>query len=143
MEPLARGFVEAEAKVLGRHCTWRGSWQRKSQGGHPGGETVNDDDPFQGENLEEGARKTNSNLQRLIDAIGGLLAVSGDLLGRLQQILSGSRPAAGGTNGPDELGTPHRRRIAATAEGRRDVLQRTLNVLFPSDGAQDLTAPAP
>ena len=48
---------------------------------------MNDNDPFQGENLEEGARKTNSNLQRLIEAVGGLLAVSGDLLGRLQQNL--------------------------------------------------------
>ncbi|MFZ1106410.1 MAG: hypothetical protein WAN86_26700 [Hyphomicrobiaceae bacterium] len=67
---------------------------------------MNDNDPFQGENLEEGARKTNSNLQSLIEAVGGLLAVSGDLLGRLQQILSGSRPPSGDSNGSEELGTP-------------------------------------
>ena len=30
------------------------------------------------------------------DAIGGLLTASGELLTRLQQILSGSRPSAGG-----------------------------------------------
>lgn len=67
---------------------------------------MNDNDPFQDENLEEGARKTNSNLQRLIEAVGGLLAASGDLLGRLQQILGGAQPAAGGTDGSDEPGTP-------------------------------------
>ena len=31
---------------------------------------------------------------------------SGDLLGRLQQILGGAKPAAGGSNGSDGLGTP-------------------------------------
>ena len=67
---------------------------------------MNDNDPFQDENLEEGARKANTNLQRLIEAIGGVLAVSGDLLGRLQQILGGSRPPAGDGNGSEELGTP-------------------------------------
>lgn len=67
---------------------------------------MNDDDPFQGENLEEGARKTNSNLERLIEAVGGLLAASGDLLGRLQRILGGTQPGAGDGNGSDELGTP-------------------------------------
>jgi hypothetical protein len=71
-----------------------------------GGETVNDNDPLQGENLEDGARQANSRLQRLIEAIGGVLAVSGDLLGRLQQILSGTQPAAGGADGPNEPGTP-------------------------------------
>jgi hypothetical protein len=67
---------------------------------------VNDNDASEGENLEEGTRQANSNLQRLIEAIGGLLAVSGGVLGRLQQILSGAQPAAGGSNGSDGLGTP-------------------------------------
>jgi len=59
------------------------------------------------DNLEEGARKANSNLQHLIAAIGGVLTASGDLLVRVQGILSGTRPAAGG-NGCDEGGTPKR-----------------------------------
>jgi hypothetical protein len=65
---------------------------------------VTDDDASQGENLEEVAREANSNLQRLIDAIGGLLAASGDLLVRLQRILGGAQPAASGSNGSDESG---------------------------------------
>jgi hypothetical protein len=103
MELPARDFVEAETKVLGRppHLT-----RRMGERDIRGGETVNDNDPLQGENLEEGARKANSNLQRLIEAVGGLLAVSGDLLGRLQQILGGAQPAAGGTDGSDEPETP-------------------------------------
>jgi hypothetical protein len=67
---------------------------------------VNDNDASEGENLEEGTRQANSNLQRLIEAVGGLLAVSGELLGRLQQILSGAQPASGGGNGTDGLGSP-------------------------------------
>jgi hypothetical protein len=62
---------------------------------------VSDDDASQGESLEEGTRQANSNLQRLIEAVGGLLAASGELLTRLQQILSGAQPASG-TNGSDE-----------------------------------------
>ncbi|HEY7549519.1 MAG TPA: hypothetical protein VH913_08380 [Hyphomicrobiaceae bacterium] len=59
----------------------------------------------QGENLEERARKHNSHLQLLIEGIGGLLAASADLLGRLQRILGGSGPADSGPEnpgGPDE-----------------------------------------
>jgi hypothetical protein len=66
---------------------------------------VNDDEASRGESLEEGTRKANSNLQRLLDAIGGILTASGDLLVRLQQILSGTQPAAG-TNGSDKPATP-------------------------------------
>jgi hypothetical protein len=62
---------------------------------------VSDEDP-QGENLEQGARDANSNLQRLIEVIGGLLAASGDLLGRLQQILGAGSQSTAASNGPDE-----------------------------------------
>jgi hypothetical protein len=65
---------------------------------------VTNDDPSEGKNLEEGTREANSNLQRLIDAVGGLLAASGDLLLRLQQILSGAQPAPSGSNGSDDAG---------------------------------------
>jgi enamine deaminase RidA (YjgF/YER057c/UK114 family) len=64
---------------------------------------VSDDDASQGESLEEGTRQANSNLQRLIEAVGGLLAGSGELLTRLQQILSGAQPAS---DGSDEAGPP-------------------------------------
>ena len=67
---------------------------------------MTDDDASQGDNLEEGTREANSNLQRLIDAVGGLLAASGDLLVRLRQILSGAQPAASGSNGSDDAGAP-------------------------------------
>jgi hypothetical protein len=67
---------------------------------------VNDTDRPQGESLEEGTRKANSNLQLLIVAVGGLLTASGELLGRLQRILSGAQAAAGGTAGADDLGAP-------------------------------------
>jgi hypothetical protein len=50
---------------------------------------VSSDDAPQGENLDERARSLNSNLQRLIEAVGGLLSASGELLGRLQQVLTG------------------------------------------------------
>jgi hypothetical protein len=68
---------------------------------------VSNEDDSQGENLEEDARETNSKMQRLIEAIGGLLAASGDLLVGLQRILSGgAQPAATGSNGTDEPGPP-------------------------------------
>ena len=70
------------------------------------GPPVTNDDAPQEENLEEGTREANSRLQRLIDAIGGLLGASGDLLVRLQQILSGAQPAASGNNGSDDAGAP-------------------------------------
>jgi hypothetical protein len=66
---------------------------------------VTDDDSSEGGNLEEDTREANSNLKRLIEAVGGLLAASGDLLLRLQQILSGA-PAAMGNNGSDDAGAP-------------------------------------
>jgi hypothetical protein len=66
---------------------------------------VIDNDTADGENIEEGVRQANSNLERLIEAIGGLLAASSELLARLQEILSGARPAAGST-APDEFGAP-------------------------------------
>jgi hypothetical protein len=45
---------------------------------------VDDPDGLRGESLEDTARTQNSNLQRLIDAVGILLAASKDLLARLQ-----------------------------------------------------------
>lgn len=72
----------------------------------PAGGTVSNDNPSEGESLEDGTRKANSNLQRLIEAIGGLLSASGDLLGRLQQILGGAQPAANGSSGSGESDTP-------------------------------------
>ena len=71
-EPPALQFVETEAKALGRQSILaEAPGAEGSQGGHPGGETVNDNDASQGDNLEEGTRETNSNLQRLIEAVGG------------------------------------------------------------------------
>jgi hypothetical protein len=64
---------------------------------------VSNSNGSQGENLEERARKHNSNLQLLIEGIGGLLAASADLLGRLQRILGGGGP---GDGGPEEPGGP-------------------------------------
>jgi hypothetical protein len=67
---------------------------------------VTNDDRAPGESLEEGTREANSNLQRLIEAIGGLLAASGDVLARLQHILGGVQPTAGGSSAPEEPGPP-------------------------------------
>jgi hypothetical protein len=67
---------------------------------------VSNDDSSQRDNLEEGTRNANSNLQRLIEAIGGLLTASGDLLMRVQGILGGGQPAASGTGGGDECASP-------------------------------------
>jgi hypothetical protein len=69
------------------------------------GSPVTNDDASDQDSPEEGARKANSNLQRLIEAIGGVLAASGDLLMRVQGILGGGQPVAGGTNGQDECRT--------------------------------------
>jgi hypothetical protein len=66
---------------------------------------VNDDEAPQGESLEEGTRAANSNLQRLLEAIGGVLTASADVLVRLQRILSGTEPAAD-SNGPDKGRAP-------------------------------------
>lgn len=66
---------------------------------------MNDEQGGRGESLEEGTRKANSNLQLLLEAIGGALTASGELLVRLQQILSGTQPAAD-TNGSDKPGPP-------------------------------------
>jgi hypothetical protein len=66
---------------------------------------VSNSNGSQGENFEERARRHNSRLQLLIEGIGGLLAASADLLGRLQRILGGGGPADGGREkpgGPDE-----------------------------------------
>jgi hypothetical protein len=73
---------------------------------------VEDNDASQGESLEESTRENNSNLQRLIEAIGGLLSASADLLGRLQQILGGGRPDDEPTlesGQPDETQPPNGR----------------------------------
>jgi hypothetical protein len=53
----------------------------------------NNNHASQGESLEESTRQHNSNLQRLIEAVGGLLSASTDLLVCLQQILSRGQPA--------------------------------------------------
>ena len=45
---------------------------------------MDDPDGLRGESLEDTARTQNSNLQRLIDAVGILIAASRDLLKRLQ-----------------------------------------------------------
>jgi hypothetical protein len=45
---------------------------------------VDDPDGLRGESLEDTARTQNSNLQRLIDAVGILIAASRDLLKSLQ-----------------------------------------------------------
>jgi hypothetical protein len=80
---------------------------QQSRGGSiRAGIPVSDDDAPQGESLEESTREANSNLQRLIDAIGVVLAASGDLLARLQQILAGTHPAASDTDGSEEPGAP-------------------------------------
>jgi hypothetical protein len=66
---------------------------------------VSNSNGSKGENLEERARKHNSHLQLLVEGIGGLIAASADLLGRLQRILGGGGPADGGPEkpaGPDE-----------------------------------------
>jgi hypothetical protein len=65
---------------------------------------VSDDETSRGESLEQGTREANTNLQRLIEAIGGVLTASAELLVRLQQILSGTEPA--GTNGREKPGRP-------------------------------------
>lgn len=61
---------------------------------------MSDNNGSQGKDLEESMRQDNSNLQRLIEAIGGLLAASAELLGRLQQILSRGQPADAGGLAP-------------------------------------------
>jgi hypothetical protein len=66
---------------------------------------VNDDEASPGESLEEGTREANTNLQRLLEAIGGILTASAEVLVRLQQILSGTQSAAG-TDGSDKPETP-------------------------------------
>jgi hypothetical protein len=73
---------------------------------------VEDNDAPQGESLEESTREHNSNLQRLIEAIGGLLSASADLLVRLQQILGRGQPDNGATLEPgqsDETQSPNGR----------------------------------
>jgi hypothetical protein len=73
---------------------------------------VNDNDASEGESLEESTREHNSNLQRLIEAIGGLLLASADLLARLQQILGRGQPDGEPTlepGQPDESQSPNGR----------------------------------
>jgi hypothetical protein len=57
---------------------------------------VNSDDaPEGGKSLFERAEMLNSHLQRLIEAIGGPLTASGEVLGRLRRLLGGAGPADG------------------------------------------------
>jgi hypothetical protein len=69
------------------------------------GTTVTNDDAPPGESFEERMETLNSNLRRLIAAIGGLLAGSGELLARLQQRLGVAEPAAGGSEQDLDHGT--------------------------------------
>ena len=62
---------------------------------------MSSDDPPPGESFYERARTLNSNLQRLIEGIGGVLTASGELLARLQRLLGGTQPAA-----PDDQQPP-------------------------------------
>jgi hypothetical protein len=50
---------------------------------------VNEHDTSLGESLEEDTRALNGNLVRLIEAVGGLLSASTDVLARVQGILGG------------------------------------------------------
>ena len=68
------------------------------------GHRVSNDETSEQYSLEEGARRANSNLQLLIEAIGGVLTASGDLLTRVQAILGTVQPATGDTNGGHESG---------------------------------------
>jgi hypothetical protein len=68
------------------------------------GHRVSNDETSEQYSLEEGARRVNSNLQLLIEAIGGVLTASGDLLTRVQAILGTVQPTAGDTNGGHESG---------------------------------------
>jgi hypothetical protein len=70
---------------------------------------VDDPDGLRGESLEDTARTQNSNLRRLIDTIGILIAASKDLLARLQapaQVQSSEETPtdAAGTPDNDESG---------------------------------------
>ena len=114
-EPPALQFVETKAKVLGRqsikvlgHQSILAELVGEEVRNDICGETVNDNDASQGDNLEEDARRANSNLERLIEAVGALLSASGDLLGRLRHILGGAQAASDGTNASDDLGSPPR-----------------------------------
>ena len=59
---------------------------------------TSDDAPPGGKSFFERAEMLNSHLQRLIEAIGGPLTASGELLGRLRRLLGGPTdvPAAPG-----------------------------------------------
>jgi hypothetical protein len=98
-----------EAKALRGRCSIeRQIDERRADAAQTGairdarGDTVNNNDASQGESLEESTRQHNSNLQRLIEAVGGLLSASGDLLVRLQQILSRGQPADDPPADPDQ-----------------------------------------
>lgn len=67
---------------------------------------MSDDNASQGQNLEARTQQHNSNLQRLIEAIGGVLAASAELLARLQQILSRGQPAESPTSEPPNGAPP-------------------------------------
>jgi len=58
------------------------------------------------EDLAETTRRQNSNLRRLIDAVGTLLAGSRELLKRLQPLDEGKPPDAAGP-GQGDAGAPH------------------------------------
>ena len=60
--------------------------------------------PQGGENLAETTQRQNSNLQRLIDAVGTLLAGSRELLKRLQP-LGGAKPPSDTARGQTEADT--------------------------------------
>jgi hypothetical protein len=99
-QALSGGVIDEGVEGRGRCGAARGTINTPRRGSPVTNDNASDQD-----SLEDGTRKANSNLQRLIEAIGGVLAASGDLLMRVQGILGGGQPVAGGTNGQDECST--------------------------------------
>src|SRR5262249_25238811 len=81
---------------------WRIDGSQNGAGQASAGTQVSEEDGSKGKDLEERTRQDNSNLQLLIDMIGGLLAASAELLARLQLILSAARH----DEHPDTTGDP-------------------------------------
>jgi hypothetical protein len=67
---------------------------------------VTNNDAPSGESVDERAQTLNTNLQRLIEGIGGVLSASAALLARLQQRLSGAEPAAHSAAEPRDQDAP-------------------------------------
>lgn len=85
-EPILRATEPRRAETVEAKAL------RRAQGHRIRGVSVSDDDASRGDDLEERTRQHNSNLVSLIEAVGGILAASADLLARLQQILGRNTP---------------------------------------------------